>query len=291
MFASKRSGRRRGGPKGTIKDPLRARLKPIPEPSDEALVKHDTASPGLAAGGTPAAGRTTLDEARRKGLVGWLQLLGPGLITGASDDDPSGIGTYAQVGSQFGYGLLWTAFFTFPLMSAVQELCSRIALQTGVGLGISLRRKFPRWLVGLGIAGLLAANTFNVGADLGAVAAGGELLSGGLVKTIWLIIPVAALILSLQFLVSYATIFKIFKWLTLALFTYVVTAFLTHPPLATLVKATFVPHVELSKDFIMALVAVLGTTISPYLFFWQASSDVDELKASGATRPLTGGCV
>src|SRR5205809_3564270 len=195
MFASKQPGRRRG-PRGTIKDPLRARLKPIPEPSDEALVKHDTASSGLAAGGTPAAGRTTLDEARRKGLVGWLQLLGPGLITGASDDDPSGIGTYAQVGSQFGYGLLWTAFFTFPLMSAVQELCSRIALQTGVGLGIALRRKFPTWLVGFAIAGLLAANTFNLGADLGAVAAGGELLAGRLVGAIRLIIPVAALILS-----------------------------------------------------------------------------------------------
>jgi len=288
MFASKRSGRRRGGPKGTIKDPLRARLKPIPEPSDEALVKHDTATSGLAAGGTPAAGRTTLDEARRKGLVGWLQLLGPGLITGASDDDPSGIGTYAQVGSQFGYGLLWTAFFTFPLMSAVQELCSRIALQTGVGLGIALRRKFPTWLVGFAIAGLLAANTFNVGADLGAVAAAGELLSGGLVKTLWLIIPVAVLILSLQLFVSYATIFKIFKWLTLALFAYVLTAFFAHPQLLAVIKATLIPHLELSRDFVMALVAVLGTTISPYLFFWQASSEVDELKATGATTPLTG---
>src|SRR5438067_12983833 len=101
MFASKRPGRRRGGPKGTIKDPLRARLKPIPEPSDEALVKHDTATSGLAAGGTPAAGRTTLDEARRKGMVGWLQLLGPGLISGASDDDQSGVGTSAQVCSQY----------------------------------------------------------------------------------------------------------------------------------------------------------------------------------------------
>src|SRR5438067_11092719 len=113
MFASKRPGRRRGGPKGTIKDPLRARLKPIPEPPDEALVKHDTATSGLAAGGTPAAGRTTLDEARRKGLVGWLQLLGPGLSTGASDHDPSAIGTYAQRGSQDGYGWLSTASLTY----------------------------------------------------------------------------------------------------------------------------------------------------------------------------------
>jgi Mn2+/Fe2+ NRAMP family transporter len=242
----------------------------------------------VAAGGTPAAGRTTLEQARRKGPFGWLQLLGPGLITGASDDDPSGIGTYSQVGSQFGYGILWTALFTLPLMSAVQELCSRIALQTGVGLGVSLRRKFPTPLVGLAIAGLLAANIFNLGADLGAVAAAGELLSGDRLKAIWLIVPVAAVILGLQLFSSYATIFKIFKWLTLALFAYVITALFAHPPLLTVIRATFIPHVELSGDFIMALVAVLGTTISPYLFFWQASSEVDELRAADATRPLIG---
>lgn len=271
-----------------IKDPLRARIKPIPEPSGEELLKGDDKPPELAAGGTPSAGRTTLDETKRKGLVGFLQLLGPGLITGASDDDPSGIGTYSQVGSQFGYGLLWTALFTFPLMSAVQELCARIALQTGVGLGISLRRKFPRWLVGVAILGLLVANTFNVGADLGAVAAGGQLLSRGAIKGLWLIVPIALLIIGMQLFVTYGTIFKIFKWLTLALFAYVITAFFAHPQLGEVVRATFIPHIEFSRDFIMALVAVLGTTISPYLFFWQASSEVDELAAAGATRPLTG---
>jgi Mn2+/Fe2+ NRAMP family transporter len=212
-----------------------------------------------------------------------LQILGPGLITGASDDDPSGIGTYSQVGSQFGFGLLWTALFTFPLMSAVQELCARIALQTGVGLGVSLRRKFPTGLVGIAILGLLVANTFNVGADLGAVAAGGQLLSRGALPALWLVVPVALLIIGMQVFATYATIFKIFKWLTLALFAYVITAFFAHPPLLEVVKATFIPHFELSKDFLMALVAVLGTTISPYLFFWQASSEVDELTAAGAT--------
>jgi NRAMP (natural resistance-associated macrophage protein)-like metal ion transporter len=218
-------------------------------------------------------------------VLGWLQVLGPGLITGASDDDPSGIGTYAQVGSQFGYGLLWTALFTFPLMSAVQELCSRIALQTGVGLGVSLRRKFPSWLVGLAILGLLGANTFNIGADLGAVAAGGSLLFRGLIPPLWLVIPIALLVLSLELFASYAAIFKIFKWLTLALFAYVITAFFAHPHLLDVVKATFIPHIELSKDFVMALVAVLGTTISPYLFFWQASSEVDEMAATDS-NPL-----
>jgi NRAMP (natural resistance-associated macrophage protein)-like metal ion transporter len=227
-----------------------------------------------------------VEEARRKGLVGWLQVLGPGLITGASDDDPSGIGTYAQVGSQFGYGLLWTALFTFPLMSAVQELCARIALQTGVGLGVSLRRKFPSWLVGFAILGLLGANTFNIGADLGAVAAGGSLLSRSVIPALWLVIPVALLVIGMEVFVSYAAIFKIFKWLTLALFAYVITAFFAHPQLLDVLKATFVPHLELSKEFVMALVAVLGTTISPYLFFWQASSEVDEMAAAGAANPL-----
>ena len=226
-----------------------------------------------------------MEEARRHGPVGWLQILGPGLITGASDDDPSGIGTYSQVGSQFGYGLLWTALFTFPLMSAVQELCSRIALQTGVGLGVSLRRKFPSWLVGIAILGLLGANTFNIGADLGAVAAGGSLLSRGVIHPLWLVIPVALLVIGMEVFVTYAAIFKIFKWLTLALFAYVITAFFAHPPLLDVLKATFVPHIELSKDFAMALVAVLGTTISPYLFFWQASSEVDEM-AGADTNPL-----
>jgi Mn2+/Fe2+ NRAMP family transporter len=225
---------------------------------------------------------------KRKGFVGFVQRLGPGLITGASDDDPSGIGTYSQVGSQFGYGLLWLALFTYPLMSSVQELCARIALQTGVGLGASLRRKFPRWLVGIAILGLLAANTFNVGADLGAVAAAGSLLSHGAIHALWLVVPVALLIIVLQVFATYATIFKIFKWLTLALFAYVIAAFFAHPALLEVLRATVIPHIEFSKDFVMALVAVLGTTISPYLFFWQASAEVDELAAAGATNPQAG---
>src|SRR5216683_5413757 len=267
-------------------DPILSVVKPGAQPAGDAAESHQRSD--LAAGGSPAGGRTTIDDAKGKGVFGFLQMLGPGLITGASDDDPSGIGTYSQVGSQFGYGLLWLALFTFPLMSAVQELCARIALQTGVGLGATLQRKFPRWLVGVAILGLLAANTFNVGADLGAVAAGGALLSHGTLQALWLVVPVALLIIVMQVFASYATIFKIFKWLTLALFAYVITAFFAHPPLLEVVRATFIPHVELSRDFVMALVAVLGTTISPYLFFWQASSEVDELAAAGATDPQRG---
>jgi Mn2+/Fe2+ NRAMP family transporter len=257
-------------PPEPIEDPILSVVKPGPQPADDD------------------AGRTTVAGAKRRGFLGVLHVLGPGLITGASDDDPSGIGTYSQVGSQFGYGLLWLALFTLPLMSAVQELCARIALQTGVGLGATLQRKFPRWLVGIAILGLFAANTFNVGADLGAVAAGGALLSHGTLQALWLVVPVALLIIIMQVFASYATIFKIFKWLTLALFAYVITAFFAHPPLLEVARATFIPHVELSRDFVMALVAVLGTTISPYLFFWQASSEVDELAAAGATDPQRG---
>ncbi len=274
--------RPRARQKKPIQDPILSALKPESEPDNDELLKgaHTTSE---RAGETLTAGRTTLDQAKGKGIFAYLRILGPGLITGASDDDPSGIGTYSQVGSHFGYGLLWTALFTFPLMSAVQELCARIALQTGVGLGVSLRRKFPTWLVGLAILGLLSANTFNVGADLGAVAAGGQLLSRGAVAALWLVVPVALLIIGMQLFATYATIFKIFKWLTLALFAYVVTAFYAHPALLEVVRATLVPHIEFSREFLMALVAVLGTTISPYLFFWQASSEVDELAAAGGT--------
>jgi NRAMP (natural resistance-associated macrophage protein)-like metal ion transporter len=274
-----------GRPGDTINDPL---LRAVPagpdaEPHVDELLKGETKD-GQPATGGPPAGRSTLDEVKRQGPIGYLQLLGPGLITGASDDDPSGIGTYSQVGSQFGFGMLWMALFTFPMMAAIQELCARIALQTGVGLGISLRRKFPTWLVGICVLALLIANTINLGADLGAVALGGSMLTRGVVHQAWLIVPVAALILFLQFFVTYQLIFKIFKWLTLALFAYVVTAFMAHPALLEVLRATFIPHVEFSKDFITAMVAVLGTTISPYLFFWQASAEIDEMRAAGLSH-------
>src|SRR5947207_3557392 len=157
-----------GRPGAEIADPLLKAIEPGPdsEPQPRELLKGEYERHHDAATGTPAAGRSGLQEARRKGPLGLLQVLGPGLITGASDDDPSGIGTYSQVGSQFGYGLLWTALFTFPLMAAVQELCARIALETGVGLGTALRRKFPTSLIAACIFGLVVANTINIGADL-----------------------------------------------------------------------------------------------------------------------------
>jgi NRAMP (natural resistance-associated macrophage protein)-like metal ion transporter len=214
-------------------------------------------------------------------VLGVLKVLGPGLITGASDDDPSGIGTYSQAGSQFGYSVLWTALFTFPLMLAVQEACARIALQTGVGLGVSLRRKFPTSLVGACIVALFLANMINVGADLGAVAAAGSLLTRGHVNAAWFLAPIAVVILVLQYELSYAVIFRLFKFLTLALFAYVVTVIVSHPPFLMTIESTIVPHIELNAGFIGIIVAILGTTISPYLFFWQASSEVDEMVDRG----------
>lgn len=265
-------------------DPIRTAVSRVSavaeEPSAEAVAKGDATE---AATGTPSAGRSGIDEARRKGLFGFIHILGPGLITGASDDDPSGIGTYTQAGSQFGLGTLWLALFTFPLMIAVQEACARIALQTGVGLATSLRRKFPSVLVGACIILVLCANTINVGADLGAVAAGGSLLTGSHVPPGWLVLPAALLIGFMQLRLTYSIIFRCFKYLTLALFAYVITVVIVHPSLLKTIESTFVPHFELNKTFIGIVVAILGTTISPYLFFWQASSEVDEMKAAGAT--------
>jgi NRAMP (natural resistance-associated macrophage protein)-like metal ion transporter len=246
-------------------------------PEEEVAKPSNEASTGA-----PAAGRSTFEQARGRGLTGILQVLGPGLVTGASDDDPSGIGTYSQAGSQFGLATLWLALFTFPLMVAVQEACARIALHTGAGLGTLLRRKFPTWLVGVCIAALFFANTINVGADIGAVAAGGALLSQGHVQPVWLVAPVALLIGVMQLRLPYAVIFRIFKFLTLALFAYIVTAIVVHPALLSTLRATFVPEIQLNREFLGIVVAILGTTISPYLFFWQASSEVEEMKAAGA---------
>jgi len=272
----------KGGP---VKDPIlqASSLGADKEPGLDELLKGDAFSDIDGTIGKPGPGRTSKEDIRSRGPLAWLEVLGPGLITGASDDDPSGIGTYSQVGSQFGFGMLWLPLFTLPLMAAVQELCARIALHTGVGLGIALRRKFPSWLVGAAIAALFVANTLNAGADIGAVATGGSMLTHSRISEIVLVIPVGLLIVGLQLFVSYQRIFLIFKWLTLALFAYVITGLIAHPDAITVLKATLIPHFELSKPFIVGLVAVLGTTISPYLFFWQASAEVDAMRSAGLT--------
>ncbi|HKD37696.1 MAG TPA: divalent metal cation transporter, partial [Pirellulales bacterium] len=206
-------------------------------------------------------------------------LLGPGLITGASDDDPSGIGTYSVAGARFGYSMLWAALVTFPLMTAVQLVCARIALATGKGIGTALADHYPRRLVLAVLLALFVANTINVGADIMAIAAGVNLLVPISIGV--LIVPIGLLILALQIWGSYRQIARVFKWLTLSLFGYIAASLLAKPDWKAVAWATFVPTIRFDAAFLSTLVAILGTTISPYLFFWQASQEVEEQVARG----------
>jgi NRAMP (natural resistance-associated macrophage protein)-like metal ion transporter len=205
--------------------------------------------------------------------------LGPGLITGAADDDPSGISTYSVTGAAFGYAPLWTALFSFPLMTAVQIMCARLGMVTGEGLAGVIRRQYPRWVLWSACALLVIANTVNIGADLGGMGKVTEMITG--VRGIYWT-PVYALIIG-SFLIwsSYYTIARIFKWMTLVLFSYVLAAFFAKPDWAAVLRSTFIPHVEWSGKYWATLVGLFGTTISPYLFFWQASQEVEEERAQG----------
>jgi NRAMP (natural resistance-associated macrophage protein)-like metal ion transporter len=216
---------------------------------------------------------------KRRRVRKFFSELGPGLITGAADDDPSGISTYSVTGAAFGYAQLWTALFSFPLMAAVQLMCARLGLVTGSGLAGVIRRRYPRWVLWGACSLLIIANVVNIGADLGGMAEATEMVTG-INSLLWT--PVyAALILSFLFWSSYRHIANIFKWLTLVLFSYVLTAFLVRPDLATILGATFIPRVEWSAAYIATFVGILGTTISPYLFFWQASAEVEEERSKG----------
>jgi NRAMP (natural resistance-associated macrophage protein)-like metal ion transporter len=205
--------------------------------------------------------------------------LGPGLITGAADDDPSGISTYSVTGAAFGYTPLWTALFSFPLMAAVQLMCARLGLVTGRGLAGVLRRSYPRWVLWGACFLLIVANVFNIGADLGGMAEATAMITG--VQALYWLPLYTLLIIVLLFWLSYRRIARIFKWLTLVLFAYVVAAFLAHPDWHAVWRATVLPHVEWSSGFLATLVGILGTTISPYLFFWQASQEVEHERAQG----------
>ena len=205
--------------------------------------------------------------------------LGPGLITGAADDDPSGIATYSVTGAQFGYGPLWTALFSFPLMVSVQLMCSRLAMVTGRGLAAVVRRRYPRWVLWSACLVLVVANTINIGADLGGMAEATQMLTG-VNSLIWFPVYTGTIIV-LLFYSSYRTIARIFKWLTLVLFAYVITAFVAKPDWGQVLRATFVPDIQWSGAYLSVLVGILGTTISPYLFFWQAAEEVEEERAMG----------
>lgn len=203
--------------------------------------------------------------------------LGPGLITGAADDDPSGISTYSQAGAAFGYGLLWSIVITLPLMAAVQLMCARIGLVARSGLGSVLREHYPRWLLMLACALLLVGNTINIAADLGGMAAAAALLVGW--PVIWFVPAFAALIVALLVFSSYRRMTQVLKWLTLALFAYIIAGILARPDWGAVLRGTVIPHATIGKDYWLTLVAILGTTISPYLFFWQASQEAEEEQA------------
>jgi len=213
-----------------------------------------------------------------------LQIMGPGLITGASDDDPSGIATYSQVGAQFGYGLVWTLLFSYPLMAAIQEIGARIGRITGFGIAGNLRRHYPGWL-SWGIVGLLlVANVINLGADLGAMGAALELLIGGPVLLYVCLFGLFSAVL--EIFTAYARTVSILKWLCLSLFSYVICAFVVDVPWAEVGWAMVWPPLSATPAYVMAIVAVLGTTISPYLFFWQAEQEVEDGKERPGARPL-----
>ncbi len=205
--------------------------------------------------------------------------LGPGLITGAADDDPSGISTYAVTGASFGYAPLWTALFSFPLMAAVQLMSARLGMVTGRGLAAVIRMRYPRWVLWGACVILMVANTVNVGADLAGMA---EVTAGLAGVGQWVFLPPYALfITSLLFWSSYRTIARVFKWLTLALFAYVIAAFVVHPDWHAVLRSTFVPTFVRSATYWATLVGIFGTTISPYLFFWQAAEEVEEEREQG----------
>jgi NRAMP (natural resistance-associated macrophage protein)-like metal ion transporter len=205
----------------------------------------------------------------------FLKSLGPGLITGSSDDDPSSIATFAQAGAKYGFGMLWTIIFLYPSITVVQGICARIGLLTGRGLATIIEKKYSRKVVLPLISLLLIANTINIGADIGAMAASTSLMLPQIPLNIFSII-FTIFILSAIILIPYKRYVKILKYLTLSLFTYIITAIIVGGNWYQILIATLVPHIEFTTDFATLLVAILGTTISPYLFFWQASEEVEE---------------
>ena len=217
----------------------------------------------------------------RKAKNYWY-LLGPGLTTGASDDDPSGIATYSQAGAQYGFGLLWLSAFTFPLMAVIQEMCARIGLVTGRGLAGNIRVHFGRKILYISTLCLFAANTFNIGADIGAMANAVQLLAPHFDFTL-LVVGLTVAILLLQIFTPYVRYARYLKWLALVLFAYILSAILAHPDWHTVLKNSIVPHITFGKTQLLLICAILGTTITPYLFFWQTSQEIEEEIAAGQT--------
>jgi NRAMP (natural resistance-associated macrophage protein)-like metal ion transporter len=214
----------------------------------------------------------------------WLSKLGPGLITGAADDDPSGIATYSQAGAQFGFSLLWMPLLTYPLMVGIQEISARIGRISGRGLASNIRRRYPPWLLYTMVGMLLFANTINIAADMAAMGDALHLIAGG--KPQLFALGFGVLSMLLQVFIPYTRYVSILKWLTLALLAYFATALAVKVPWLQVVKSTFTPHIQWNSGYLTTMVALFGTTISPYLFFWQASQEVEELRADPQAEPL-----
>jgi NRAMP (natural resistance-associated macrophage protein)-like metal ion transporter len=222
-------------------------------------------------------------------IKGFWRKLGPGLVTGAADDDPSGIATYSQTGAQFGYGQLWTALWMLPLMVAVQEACARIGLVTGKGVTTIVKERYNKVVLYSVVGLVVVANTINIGADLGAMAAGAQLLVHA--SFIFLTLSFTVIILLVEIFTNYKRYAKILKWLAVTLLAYPITLFIVKQPWGTVLKNTVVPHFEFSFAFLFIITGVLGTTISPYMFIWEASQEVEELDEKFETtkgKPVIG---
>jgi NRAMP (natural resistance-associated macrophage protein)-like metal ion transporter len=246
------------------------------DPDDGRIATRNSSRGGADSPPEPTGGTSKLKSA--------LRVLGPGLVTGSSDDDPSGIAAYSQVGAQFGYAMLWTMVVTYPLMAAIQEISARVGRVTGCGIAANLRRYYPRWLLHAVIGIVLIANVFNLGADIGAMGAAAQLL---VPAPAWIYIVGFGLVsLLLQILMPYTRYARYLKWLTLSLFAYIATAFFVRIDWRQAIHSSVVPHLSWSKAYLTGIIAVFGTTISPYLFFWQASQEVEEVKTTRGDKAL-----
>ena len=219
--------------------------------------------------------RLNIKKRKPKKFGRFLSILGPGIVTGAADDDPSGIATYSQAGAQFGFQLPWTMLFTLPLMTAVQEACMRIGAVTGKGLAAVVRAHYSKKILYPVVFLVVCANTLNIGSDIGAMAASTQLIIPGIPFAV-IAIAFALLVIVLEVLIPYRTYIRILKWLAIALFSYFITAFLVQVPWTVALRNTLVPHIEFNESFLYIIVGIFGTTISPYLFFWQTSNVVED---------------
>ena len=249
---------------------------------DKTVTKTERVAGNLHTAETLQKGKAHIDNTKKKTKEFWHSL-GPGLTTGASDDDPSGIATYSQTGARYGFQLLWLALITFPMMSVVQEMCARIGLVTGRGLAGNIRRHFSRKVLYVCTFMLFAANAINIGADLGAMAEAVRLLQPKF-SFEWLVILFAVFSLVMQIFTPYEKYAKYLKWLALILFTYIFAAFLADIDWSVALKAAITPTIVFEKEQLILICAILGTTISPYLFFWQTSQEVEEQILQGKTN-------